>query len=288
MVLAAGVLSLFLFLCACGTVQPAGAGTDVPGPETSEIPYEPRKLRISEVMPANTSTLANEQDLFTSWIEIFNDGTTDTDTEGVLLRAGNDEELLEKRTIPANGYAVFFLRGKLDAGGGTLQLLDNGVQISELSYPSMEDDQSYTPETGVTRLPSPAYMNGEEGYLDWQDSLVPLSDLQISEVMTYNEWYIPVNGICYDWVELKNCSDREISLGDYYLSDDRTARDAYRLPDETLMPGEMTIVYCSSDSDVGAPFGLNAQEDRLYLSRSDGTLADYMTLQGLKYGGSIG
>ena len=78
----------------------------------------------------------------------------------------------------------------------------------------------------------------------------------------------------------------------YYLSDKGSDRALFRLPEKTLAPGEIAVVYCTGDDtlsgDFLAPFGLSAERDQLYLSRADGTLCDYTTLFGIPVRGSYG
>ena len=63
----------------------------------------------------------------------------------------------------------------------------------------------------------------------------------------------------YDWVELKNVSGGDLALSDYYLSDKGGDRAIYQLPERTLAPGEIAVIYCTGDETLSggnlAPFG---------------------------------
>jgi hypothetical protein len=106
--------------------------------------------------------------------------------------------------------------------------------------------------------------------------------------MTYNEWHLPMQGEYHDLVELKNVSSAPLLLSDYYLSDSGSERNAYRLPETELAPGELYVLQCSDEFSVGAPFSLNSESEELFLSYKDGTLCDYACLRDLRFGGSYG
>ena len=98
----------------------------------------------------------------------------------------------------------------------------------------------------------------------------------------------------YDWVELENAGTESIRLSSYCLSDRPGRADRLPLPDITLAPGERTLIFCTGKTvpDTGIypalGLGLDAVEDWLYLTESDGALADYCALRGIPKGGSYG
>ncbi|MGK0189997.1 MAG: hypothetical protein ACI9R3_005816 [Verrucomicrobiales bacterium] len=80
-----------------------------------QIPGKWVPVVINEVMPNNTSTLADEDGEFTDWIELHNLGAEESDLTGFSL-SDNPEEL-QKWTfagirIPAGGHLIVFLSGK--------------------------------------------------------------------------------------------------------------------------------------------------------------------------------
>lgn len=123
--------------------------------------------------------------------------------------------------------------------------------------------------------------------------------LVINEAVLWNISYAEQYGEYYDWVELKNCSDSDILLSDYYLSDDLENLSQYRLPEIVLAPGRLFMVFCSGDVSLSephpsgevyhhAPFALDALGDTLVISDSAGEFSDYVELSGIPYGGSMG
>lgn len=101
--------------------------------------------------------------------------------------------------------------------------------------------------------------------------------LIISEVMSSNDVFIPaVNGCYYDWVELYNASDSPVQLSDYYLSDDESAPQQFRLGKAVLEPGGYVVIYLSgldlvdSAGALHAPFKLSSMGETLILCDKQG------------------
>ena len=286
------------------TVQ-ADPGT----PESPAVTARPTvylPLCINEVMLANKATLADENGQFPDWIELYNYGREAISLGGLVLREGNDAWTLPERELAGGGYLVIFCdsgSGELHTGfslskdGVDLELEDaDGALIEEFQVPACEADRSvYRGEEGspvITDFPTPGFDNSMDGYAAMMQQRSCASPLQIYETMVYNEWYKPQGGVYYDWVELKNVSDETLALQDWYLSDKGSDRAAFRLPERSLAPGDSVLVFCTGDEEQNgelmAPFGLSAERDQLYLSRADGTLADYVSLHDIPYGCSYG
>ena len=98
----------------------------------------------------------------------------------------------------------------------------------------------------------------------------PLPDLDagsviISELMVRNKATLrSADGGFPDWVELKNISDREISLEDWTLSDG-SRKDGSVLPGRTLSPGEYLLIFASgktehNGSELHTSFSISAGE----------------------------
>jgi hypothetical protein len=127
-------------------------------------PSTARALVISELMPANTSTVADEDGDFSDWLEIHNDGATAANLDGYRLT--DNDQLLTKWTlpavsVPAGGYLLVWASDKnrtntsaplhtnfrLSADGEYLALVapDGTTVIHEYapSYPGQVPDRSY-------------------------------------------------------------------------------------------------------------------------------------------------
>ena len=264
-------------------------------------------LSINEVMLSNKATLPDSQGLFPDWVELYNYGSDSLSLAGLMLCKGEERWALPDRQLEPGGYLVVFCDGsgsdELHAGftlskdGVDLTLeTAEGALIEEFEVPSCGADHSvYRNGEGAavtTAYPTPGYENTMDGYAQLQAARSCSSPLQIYEVVVYNAWDLPQNGQYYDWVELKNVSGGDLALSDYYLSDKGGDRAIYQLPERTLAPGEIAVIYCTGDETLSggnlAPFGLSAERDQLYLSSSDGSLADFVSLHDIPYHGALG
>ena len=315
------ILSLLLSLGACSVlpgkaeqpdpVQESSAPaeeTPEPTPEVTESPeavFIP--VSINEVMASNKSTLADDGGLFPDWVELYNYGSESIDLSGYYLCCGGERWAISGISLEPGAYTVIFCSGDsrdnrhssftISKEGATLTLESaGGTVIERFDLPASGGDESvYRSEMGdiiATRSATPGFENSTAGYVQYLESRVSNGPLVISEVMVYNQWYLPQNGEYTDWVELKNISGSPVELSDYYLSDSGSDRAFYQLPVYTLQPGQSYVILCSNDAvNVTAPlaaFGLNAEDDQLFLSYKDGSLIDYAHLHDIPTGCSFG
>lgn len=90
--------------------------------------------------------------------------------------------------------------------------------------------------------------------------------LRISEVMVHNQAVLPdSDGNFFDWVELENISDHDLSLSGWSISD-RPKKRIQSVPDMLLSAGERIVVFCRD-------FGLSGGEV-LHLLDPDGKEQD--------------
>ncbi len=298
-------LCLAVLLTACA-VKTAPEPTTAPSPSLN--PETLPSLCISELMSDNRSTLALADGSFPAWIELHNTGLEEADLTGFALCLGEDSWTLPELRLHPDEYRLVYCDGAagaegelhssfvLDREGRKLSLLSpRGTEVLSLKLPKVGQDSSLCrTEDGSyeeSRLPSPGFPNGEEGYLAFQRlRAFSAQDLTLGEAMVYNEWYLSQNGEYFDWVEITNATGQSLQLSDYYLSDKEKDRLLFRLPEQILEPGESKVIFCSSDSTNAsiAPFGLNSDLETLYLSRGDGTLVDYLCLRDIPMGSSMG
>ena len=286
------------------------APAEAPSVPTADPAEDAEKIRIRELMIRNKATLRDEDGDFSDWIELENVSDSDLDLTGWKLGDGPSRKAWEISglVLPAGGRTVIFASGKNRPGhtdfslseGETLSLYNrHGYLVQTVECPEGETDRAWIPgENGAwveSLYPTPGYPNTAEGYLAFQNSLRTESPLLINEAVVANRtgrWYERVGKS--DWVELKNVSDTALELSDYYLSDDSKEPFLYQLPEKTLEPGELYVIRCDKESDGGgyypvcAEFALSATAEHLYLSRADGSLADYVSLRDIPYLGSYG
>lgn len=294
-----------------------------PGYENSDAGYDAwlqavghitPELQISEVMTANRSTLISMDGKLCDWVELCNTGSQSVPLADLYL--SNDPGDRTKFRLPdvtldpgdrivircagstaPAGEAPFSL-----AKGGCTVILSGAVGnvIAELEVPRLGEDRTWALQSNGTyaesAYPSPGYENTESGCIAYRASQVVTGDLIISEVMPSNAKYmVQDNGEYYDWVEVKNVSDRKIRLSDYALSDDPDKPHKFTLPDVTLDPGECYVVLCSGDTSlttkkyVHAPFTVSREEGWVYLSRiSESGVCDVVRVYDAPYQHSVG
>ena len=262
-------------------------------------------LRISEVMSSNKSTVAVDG-LFPDWVELTNTGTAPLNLSNVRMRCDDVSYALPATELAPGGFLLLWCDGSgsdsfhapftLDKKGCTLTLENNAGVLDQAAVPALSADQSAVRQAdgsfAATSFSTPGYANDATGYELFQRTLGSPAPLQIYEAVVYNQWYLRQSDY-YDFIELKNVSPNAVALSDYYLSDKGSDRAMYRLPERTLEPGGIFVVYCTGSGEVslngaGAPFGLSADTEQLFLSYADGTLVDYACLHDIPYHGSMG
>ena len=275
-------LALSLLLCACAAETPAPPSA----PEAAPL----YALTISELMAANKAAVCIDGD-FPDWVELRNGGETAIPLGDCWLRCGKKYMPLPDEALAPGAYALIPCgQMHLPKEGAELALLNrDGVELDRVVYENAPTDESLVRAgnaLSACRWPSPGEENGPAGYARWQDTLSG-GELVIQEVMVYNDRYLPVGGETFDWVELKNVSDRALTLANYSLADSAAEIGRWPLPDRTLQPGELCTLLCGAE-EGGVPFALASGGEELYLARTDGTLCDFVSLHDIPLGGSMG
>ena len=295
--------------------EPTSAPVPTAAPAPTLSPEEQNRglgqVVISEFMEKNRATLRDEDGDFSDWIELYNQSGETVSLSGWTV---SDKEnklgwtLPEVRLEPGQRL-LLFASGKDRAGQqlhtGFALSGDEGVYLrnergtlisSALCGECQADvamalcsDGSYE----QSLYPTPGYENSRVGYDAFQQSLSCDSPLAINEVVVYNSSTLAQKGEYYDWVELKNVSDQPVLLSDYCLSDDRDDLVKFRLPERTLQPGELWTVLCTAEPLLpglmeSTGFGLDAGNEQLYLSDSQGRLLDFVSLRDIPYHASYG
>lgn len=300
---------LLLAGCAREQTEPA-AEPVIPAAETP-APVD-CAVSLTELMSANRSTLLCGGD-FPDWIELCNTGAEPVELEGYML--SDNESRPDKWYFPAlrlePGERVVILcteqeqEGCLNCGfslssqGGDKLCFSapNGYRLWTVELPSLEKDVSLCfadGESQVCAYPSPGQENSMEGHERFLAESDCPGALTINEAVLYNLNYWEQGHEYYDWAELKNSSDEPLALSDYYITDDMDEPMKCRLPERTLQPGELFVLFCSGDESLStgkcfhAPFALDAEGDWLYLCDGEGNISDRVYIRETAYGGSLG
>ena len=271
---------------------------------------EPQVL-ISEYMPKNHCTLADESGCFCDWVELENRSDFEADLSGWTLsdREDGDGWSFGELTLAPGQLLLVFLGGdealplhtdfSLSAGETLYLRSAHGQDVCSVVCPDGDADTAYIVsadgDSAAVRYATPGFPNSSSGYDAFCESLECFSPLVINEVMTANlSYYSPYPTVVCDWVELKNVSSSDILLSDYYLSDDDDDYMLWRLPEKILPAGEYMIIYCSGDAEstygenYHSNFSLDATDEQLFLSGADGEVADFIHLHELAADCSMG
>lgn len=247
-------------------------------------------LVINEVMASNKGAFADENGNIYDWIELYNGTDQDIDLTGYGLsdeESGHTKWLFPVSVIKSKEYLVIYLSGKADSsmhanfslnksGGETITLKrKNGKVVDSVKTVSLDKNLvmarnelgSWITTTEIT----PGYSNNEEGRKQFLDSLKLENDeLEITEFLPANKGNILFDGAYYSYIELRNNSDKEVSLRDYFVSNTASKPFLYRLPNKVLKPNEVYLIYTSElGKENHANFSLNKKNGTVILSKKN-------------------
>lgn len=134
------------------------------------------KVIINELMPVNTSTVADDYGEFDDWIELYNKSTVVIDLSGYYLSDNHNKpskwQFPQHTTINGNGYLIIWVDGdstqfglhtnfKLSSLGEEAVLTKPDLTIiDKISYPAPSKELSYSrvPDgTGTFRWQTPTF-----------------------------------------------------------------------------------------------------------------------------------
>lgn len=264
---------------------------------------------LSELMADNESTLMAADGSFPDWIELYNPSSEAVPLRDLALsdKVNGDASPLPELTLQPGERLVVIADGgvsgdgeihadfKISEGESVVLLGPGGELLDRLDVISGEADCSVCREGEALRVsayPTPGFENSAAGFEAFQSARSCASALQIYEVKASN--YGPdydSRNEKNDWVILKNVSEGEILLSEYFLSDDGRTPQKYRLPEQRLPAGGMITLQCadgnSNSKTAYTGFALDAQRESIYLSDASG-IVDYVSLHDIPYMGSYG
>lgn len=247
-------------------------------------------LVINEIMSSNKGAYADEEGNHYDWLELYNGTDEDIDLSGYGLsdeESGNTKWIFPSATIKSKGYLVVYLAGKTSnglvanfalnkAGGETITLKrKTGKVVDSVKTVSLDKNTVMArDENGkwiTTKDFTPGYSNNDSGRKEYLASLqLESDDLEITEFLPGNKGNISFDGNFYSYIEVHNKGDKDISLKEYSLSNDTSRPFYYQLPDVTLKPDEVYLVYTSElDKENHANFSLNKKNGVVILSKNN-------------------
>lgn len=229
---------------------------------------------------------------FEDYIEVHNPGTQDVQLGDYCLRVKKKTVRLPDVTLAPGAYHVIVCDGdaypSLSKSGFTATLVDaRGGTVDSVSVTECKN-QVWLRGEGLSHLPSPGYENTAAGNGQWHRSVQ--GELRINEALSANFIGLRSKARGTDALELLCTGDKNVQLGQYYLSDDRDDLMQYQLPEGTLRPGGILTVLCTDDEDAAerTGFKLSAGGERIYLSDASGRIVDVLNLPPLTLDVSYG
>ncbi|HNQ73390.1 MAG TPA: lamin tail domain-containing protein [Verrucomicrobiota bacterium] len=241
------------------------------------------------------------------FIELKNMGTNTLDLSKLAFTVGISATFPDNTFLPGGGFALlarnataFALRypgvaiqatytGQLDNSGEkiTLSFPDGGTLFSleygdRAPWPIACDGFGFSlvpkqpglaaaPDNGA-RWRASSQIGGSPG-ADDPDPQIPA--IVINEVLAHTD--PPLQ----DAIELYNPTATTVDIGSWFLSDDPTSPQKYRIPPDTLIPAGGYVVFYASQFNAGTdgntPFLLASTGEQVYLTSGagDGTLTGY-------------
>ena len=238
------------------------------------------RVKITEVCAANKSIIATDNGDFPDYIELYNEGETfnladfglaKDESNGIAYSFGDIE-------FKSDSYLIVYLDGfdvpfKLNSDGNEYVALISwdGTVIDSLTTVETRNDQVMLLDGRDFKLSydaSPGYPNTDEGVTAFREGNKEANlSLAINEILTSNQSVLPdFEGDFCDIIEIKNVSSAAVSTKGYFVSDTISERNKCPLPETTLAPGELMLVYASGKNLVSesgefhTDFKLNTEE----------------------------
>ncbi len=294
------------------TMDPSQTVSFTPGAPTAvaiSLPAYPL-LWLNEVMPLNSSSIADGQNEREPWIELYNSSGAAISLDGMFLT--DDYAHLAKWAFPAGSvlqpgeFQVVFADGETSEGtaaewhtnfrlvagtdGVALARLVNGAPqivdylnfdglVANRSYGSCPDGQLF--DRREMFYPTPRGTNN--------CASAPLV-VYINEWMAANTGFLrdPADNDADDWFELYNPNSFAVDLGGYFLTDNLLNPRQFEIPANghyTIPPSGFLLVWADNEtqqnatnrSDLHVNFQLRQGGEAIGLFAADGTEIDAVT-----------
>ena len=268
---------------------------------------------INEIVSENMSALVTEKGEVPDWVEITNTGdeAVNIGHYSLLLESDvGDAFVLPNYLLQPGEFLLVYCDGaagasqkemhapfKLAASGGDTIMLLNAQSrlVDAVDMPQLDADASYSRNRGgewIITAATPGKQNAEivgDALAEVKSNVtVTPGELEITEVMASNTLYYPdENGVCQDYIEIHNTSDKEINLKGWYLSDSSDKLKRWSFPAVTLPANGYMVVHCSGENrrddaaHLHTDFKISSSGEDIFLTRPDGRTASAVELPAL-------
>lgn len=252
------------------------------------------KLVINEYMSSNGGTLIDEKGASYDWIELYNGTNKDINllNYGLTDNENKVKWVFPNVTIKSKDYLIIYLSGtkeeglyapfKLSSSGKEKLALKNksGKVVDMIETAPLLKGQSASRDLNgkfiITSMPTPGYANTIEGHDNlYKNKEVENNGLKITEILPKNNGNFILDGKLYGFVEITNISKEDISLSNYYLSNDINRLYKYKFEDKVLSSNESLVIYMGDSLNTDylfSSFNLNNKNGIVYLSNNEGII----------------
>ena len=256
------------------------------------------KLVLNEIMTSNKGVVTSPNGKLYDYVEIYNGN----DNEINLKDYGLSDEASVKwvfpdTVVPAKGYVLVYLGGirekglitsfKLKSSGGeTLTLFKpNGKVVDAVETPALESNtvmaRNLEGKWVNQSKPTPGFANTNEGYEAFIKSLMidGESSIVINEILPNNKGnFINKSGEYSGYIEIANNGDKSVNISNYSISNDEIVSFKWQIPNMTLGPGDVALIYTSGksrlDGELSASFKLRNNSGVVVLTNNEGKVID--------------
>ena len=161
-----------------------------------------------------------------------------------------------------------------DTGEEADEIANDGIYSVNYLIPNLNGEISLSVEAKDDQNKTGRYPNNPDKnvVIERQSAI---GTILINEFMADNEITIPDEfGDYEDWIELYNPTDNDVSLLNYFLTDDFNDPLQWALPDTTIEPGGFLLVWADNDEEEGplhTNFGLSNDGEEVGLYYQDET-----------------
>ena len=273
-------------------------------------------LRLNEIMSSNGGVIGDEDGNTPDWVEVANVGNSPVSVRDYVLarnaKAGN-VFVFPDLTLQPNECVIVFADSqvkqeagdelhapfRLASSGDVLMLFNpSDVAIDTVNIPALAQNAVYA-RTGADQWeildkPTPGMMNTDENYRALT-TVTGSSPVVLAEVMSSSATYAPdENGVCHDYVMLRNTSGDATDISGWFLSDTQQLPRMWRFPSGTVIPAGGTLtVHCSgldrteNPAHLHSNFKLSSEGEMVILSDANGRPRDMVTFDLLKSDSAI-
>lgn len=227
-------------------------------------------LVINEIMSSNGGASSAPDAGSYDWIELYNGNDHDIvlTNYGLSDVADKTKWVFPEVTIKAKSFLVIYLSGtrqeglyanfKLSSSGGeTISLRNrNGKVIDAVETVSLKKNQSMIRNNDgkwtITSTATPGFANTENGRKQYLESIKgDFSEIEITEVLPNNAGHFKDQyGNYSGYIEIKNKTDKTISLKEYGLSGDLASPFQWKFPNKSIGPHEVIVIYTSNKNST--------------------------------------